>query len=361
MFEGDPVVVSLTIRAHSRLPLLELLEPLPSLAYAAEHRNRWLTSLESGEEVRWTYEVRALGRQRLELGVVHARQWDRSGLHVHEARHRDRKAVAVYPRTIPMRHLPRPQRTQPYVGNYVSAALGEGIEPGDIRPFVPGDRIRQVNWRATLRRGELYVTQRHRERNADVVLMLDTLTAVGPPGDMTLDAATRAAASLASAYLARKDRVGLIEYGGVIRWVKPGSGRTHAVRLFDALIEANVLFTYVAKDLALVPPRVLPPEALVIALSPLLDPRFVKAATDLAARRFDLVVLAVSPVPAARAAMSRSRALDVAVRIRALERRAELERYRRQGLMVLEWDPRDPLEAIMAGLERRRPRLAIAG
>ena len=47
-----------------------------------------------------------------------------------------------------------PLRTQTFVGNYVSPAQGEGIEPGDIRPFAPGDQVRHVNWRATLRLGD---------------------------------------------------------------------------------------------------------------------------------------------------------------------------------------------------------------
>jgi uncharacterized protein (DUF58 family) len=249
--------------------------------------------------------------------------------------------------------------TQPYVGNYVASALGEGIEPGDVRPFVPGDRVRQVNWRATLRRGALYVTERHRERNADVVLMLDTLAAVGPPGETTLDEAVRAAASLASAYLARKDRVGLIEYGGLVRWERPGSGRPHAVRLLDALLDVDVIFTYVAKDLDLVPRRVLPPQALVVALSPLLDGRFLKAVTDLAARRFDVIVLAISPLQAARAAAAATPALDVAARLWTIDRRRELDDLRRQGLTVVEWDPTRPLQEAVAAFGRRRPRLAI--
>jgi len=44
------------------------------------------------------------------------------------------------------------------VGNYVSSSVGEGLEPGDIREFVPGDRIRHVNWRASLRFRRLFVT-----------------------------------------------------------------------------------------------------------------------------------------------------------------------------------------------------------
>ncbi len=311
VFEGDAVTVTVTVIGRTRVALLELLEPLPPLVHAHGRRNHAFFSLGAGEEIRWAYEVRAASRQRMVLGTVHARVWDRSGLCVREAAHRHSKTVAVYPRTAPLRRLPHPRMTQPFVGNYVSPALGEGIEPGEVRPFAPGDRIRRVNWRATLRRGELYVTERHRERNADVVLMLDTLIAVGPPGDTTLDAATRAAASLALAYLARKDRVGFIDYGGLLRWVKPGAGRAHAVRLLDTLLEASVIFTYMTKDLDLVPPRVLPPQALVIALSSLLDRRFVKAATDLAARRFDLVILAVSPLWAARAAMPGPRARAV--------------------------------------------------
>src|SRR5262249_60560993 len=116
----------------------------------------------------------------------------------------------VSPRGAPLRGRPRPLRTQTSVGDYVSKALGAGIEPGEIRQFAPGDAVRQVNWRASLRLGALYVTQHHREHNADVVLMLDTLAQVGAPHATTLDWSVRAAASLAAAYLARKDRGGLI-------------------------------------------------------------------------------------------------------------------------------------------------------
>jgi uncharacterized protein (DUF58 family) len=218
-----------------------------------------------------------------------------------------------------------------------------------------------VNWRATLKLGTLHVTQHHRERNADVVLLLDTLSEVGPDGETVVDVAARGAAALATAYLARKDRVGLIEYGGQPRWVRPGAGRAHLERLLDTLLSASVVFTYVNRDLDLVPPRILPPQALVVALSPLLDRRFVRAATDLAARGFDLIVIAVSPVPAARAAAPRSAVADVAARLWALERRAALDEYRRRGLSVVEWDGTGPLDAALAALGRRWRRRVLAG
>src|SRR5262249_59413307 len=93
------------------------------------------------------------------------------------------------------------------------------------------------------------------ERNADVVLMLDTLSQAGIGSATTLHASLRAAASLAAAYLARKDRVGLIEYGGLLRWVRPGSGRRHFERLLSTLVQAEVTLPYVAKRPGPPPPR----------------------------------------------------------------------------------------------------------
>jgi uncharacterized protein (DUF58 family) len=64
----------------------------------------------------------------------------------------------------------RPFRTQVFAGNQVAREKGEGIEFADMRPFAPGDRVRRVNWRASARRGELWVNEYHAERNGDVVL-----------------------------------------------------------------------------------------------------------------------------------------------------------------------------------------------
>ncbi len=361
LFEGGRLTVTITLTAESRVWLLELLEPLPPLLELASGRNRAVFALEPGQRRRWTYEVRCRGRGHFTVGRAYARVWGPSGLRALEARHLVPTAVRVYPRVVPLRRVPQPLRTQPSVGNYVSPMFGAGLEPGEIRPFAPGDEVRHVNWRASLRLGKLYVTRYHQERNADVVLMLDTLSQVGVPPVTSLDLCARAAASLGQAYLARKDRVGLIEYGGVIHWVRPGSGRVQFERLLDALLAAQPIFTYVRKDLALVPPRVLPPQALVIALTPLLDPRFIEAVGDLAARRLDLVVLAVSPIEITRRTLGPSGPDELACRLWALEHRAQITALRRRGLVVVEWTPEELLELVLAPLGRHRRRLTVAG
>jgi uncharacterized protein (DUF58 family) len=116
------------------------------------------------------------------------------------------------------------------------------------------------------------------------------------------------------------------------------------------------MFSYVTQDVALVPPRVLPPQALVIAISPLLDPRFEKALVDLAARGFDLVVLSPSPIPLVRRAVHASPSADLACRLWTLERRARTDLLHRLGITIVDWDPAEPLEAALGALTRARRR-----
>src|SRR6185437_14399302 len=101
---------------------------------------------------------------------------------------------------------------------------------------LPGDRTRHINWRASLRRQQLFVTQYHEERNADIVLLLDALSEIGVRPHSTLDLSVRAAAALANAYLARKDRVGFVDFGGYLRWIDPATGQRHAQLLVDGLL-----------------------------------------------------------------------------------------------------------------------------
>src|SRR5205814_6821972 len=168
------------------------------------------------------------------------------------------------------------------------------------RLSLPGDRPRHINWRASLRNRQLYVTRFHEEQNADVVLLLDTLSETGVAPFSTLDLTVRAAAAIANAYLARKDRVGFVEFGGFLRWINPATGQRQAETLVEGLLPAATHFSYVVPQLDRLPLRVLPRQALVIALSPLLDERFIKAVVDLAGRGFDVIVVAVSPIEPTR-------------------------------------------------------------
>jgi len=190
------------------------------------------------------------------------------------------------------------------------------------------------------------------------VLLLDTLSDTGAAPFSTLDLTVRAAAALANAYLARKDRVGFVEFGGFLRWINPGSGRRQAEVLVESLLPAATHFSYVVPQLDRLPVRVLPRQALVIALTPLLDQRFINAMIDLVARGFDVILLAVSPIEPTRRVLRGSLLDDMACQLWAMEWQVKLGEVRRCGLTIAEWHPEVPLDAVLAPLVRSRPLFA---
>ncbi|MSP50640.1 MAG: DUF58 domain-containing protein [Alphaproteobacteria bacterium] len=357
--EGECVTVTVTLTAITALPAIEVFYRLPETLALASGSNRVVLALGAGEVAAGSFEVRCLARGHIRLGEFHLRAWHPSRLRLAETRHDDPLRLSVYPPAAPIRFLPRPLRTRSSFGNHVSARLGQGLEPGDIRPYVPGDLLKQINWRVSLRLGRLYVTLFHEERNADVVLLLDITADVGAQPDSSLDHCVKAAAALATAYLRHRDRVGLITYGGNVRWIRPAAGRRQIETLLEALLPTSMAQNYSFQDLEFLPPRVLPAGALIVALSPLIDPRFTRIVTNLVDRGFDVLLLALSPLDLMRPFLEGTATEALASRLWRLGREASLETLRDRGLAAIELHPGEPLDAVLAPLARTRRRRAV--
>ena len=356
--EGDEVSVTVLVDSQLSGHLLEL-ELRPSRRLTAVGERRQALRLRAGEQREAVFTLRAERWGGFPAGTVRCRARDRFGVFDYQLPALVLGPLRVFPRLETLRTLLDPLELQATVGNRVSHGSGDGIEFADIRPFAAGDRVRRINWRATARQGALYVSERHPERNADVILFLDTYAEAGDQTDSTLTRAVRAAASLASAFLAAKDRVGVVGFGGVLHGLGPRLGTVQLYRILDALLGSQVVFSYAQRDIAFVPRGLLPTKALVIAITPLIDERSIHALFNLRARGFDLAVLEVSPVPFAASAPGASQAL--AQRLWILQRQALKARFERVGVAVSEWQGDGPLQTPLVGVSafRRHARARV--
>ena len=260
--EQDELAVELTVSSETPVERLELVLVVPDGLEVVSGASAQSIRLGWEDERTLELRLRCLRWGNYELGDVRLRARDRLGLTAWETRLDRRQRLRVYPLPETLRRIVRPVSTQLYTGNEVARQKGEGMEFADLRLFAPGDRVRSINWRASARRDELVVNERHPERNADVILFLDTFADARSGGRSTLDLAVRATATLAARYLERRDRVGLVSFGGVLRWLTPGMGTTQRYRIVDALLESEIVFNYAWKDVDVIPARVLPPQAL---------------------------------------------------------------------------------------------------
>lgn len=152
------------------------------------------------------------------------RSEDAGGFCITDTFMRGEAVLKVYPQPDKLRSLVTPAETQPFAGNRVARAAGDGIEFADVPPYVPG-----------------------------------------------LDLAVRGTATLAQHYLANRDRVGLVSFGGLVSWLAPSSGTRQVYHVVEALLQTEVALSFAWKGVEVLPPRSLTPQALVIALTPLLD------------------------------------------------------------------------------------------
>lgn len=344
MLEGEEVEVELKLGSERPVAELSLFLDLPNGLKVAEGETP--TSVRLGHDPRTVpFRVRAEHWGGFLVGEVVIRARDSFGLFVHDHELDLRVPLKVFPRVEALRSMVRPHETQVFSGNQVARAKGEGIEFADLRPFSPGDRIRRINWRASARRGELWVNEHHPERNADVVVFLDSFTEARREGRGTLDQSVRAAASLLAGYVGQRDRVGFVSFGGILRWLQPGTGLVQLYRVVDALLDTEITLNYAWKGIDVIPPGTLPPKALVVALTPLLDERSLAALLDLRGRGFDLAIVDISPLPYTEP--GRAEIEQLAYRLWEMRREALRARYERIGAAIVEWREGVPLAAVL--------------
>jgi len=340
--EGDEVQATIELSSPRTVERFELLLPLPPELTAEGGTARALL-LRAGRERTVELKLRCERWGAFSIGPLLVRGRDVLGLRSWEGSAGDAHSLRVYPREETLRSLVAPLETQVFAGNQVSRVRGEGIEFADLREWQPGDRIRRVNWRATALRGSLWVNEQYPERNTDVVLFLDTFAEVRSEGRSTNDRAVRAAATLAHGYLERKDRVGLVGFGGFLSWLVPESGARQLYAIVDTLLASDIVHSYALRGVDVLPPRTLPPKALVLAITPLLDERTAAALLDLRARGYDLIVVEVSPLELLEPDPESS--TQLAHRLWRLSREALRWRYEQVGVPVVTWREGVPLAA----------------
>ena len=128
-------------------------------------------------------------------------------------------------------------------GVHSSAQRGRGLEFQEVRPYVPGDDPRNIDWRVTARRGRPHTKLFQEERERPVWLLVDLQPGLffGSRRQLKSAAAVRTAALLAWTASLGGDRVGGVVGSGVAGpHILPARARLGGVLpLIEALLAAQ--------------------------------------------------------------------------------------------------------------------------
>lgn len=98
-------------------------------------------------------------------------------------------------------------------GEYAAITAGRSLDFDDLREYVPGDEVDDIDWKATARTGAPLVKRYKQTRRQDVILAVDTgrgMAAASEGGSPKRDVAILIAGALGYLSLRHGDAVGLI-------------------------------------------------------------------------------------------------------------------------------------------------------
>ena len=176
-FEGEEVTVTVTVTAPRPLDeIVAELVPAPHVALVSGPPAQ--AFLRAGRvTATWVVRPARWGRYPPSTVVLTSRA-GLGGAHV--TLRAEPEPLEIFPRPARMRPRLVPAELLRRIGEHTGRAVGSGTEFAGLRPWQPGDQLRDVNRAVSIRRGQLHVNQRAAARAADLVIMID---AFGPAGE----------------------------------------------------------------------------------------------------------------------------------------------------------------------------------
>jgi uncharacterized protein (DUF58 family) len=124
-------------------------------------------------------------------------------------------------------------------GAYLSGFKGRGMDFEELREYIPGDDVRDIDWNVTHRLGRPFVKRFREERELTAVLAVDVSasSSFGSANRTKREFAAEIAATLAMSAAKNGDKVALLLFTDELElFVPPRKGRRHILRLVREML-----------------------------------------------------------------------------------------------------------------------------
>jgi uncharacterized protein (DUF58 family) len=350
--EGDEVTVMLRFRRRrDHMAAVRVL--LPQSWEAVEPTElQWNLPPDGSEQVELSFVVRPVSWGRLSLGALTIDLQSRGGLTTWEVHGTLANSFRVLPPPERVRELLPPPESNSWLGLHPSRTVGDGFDFAELRPYGVGDRVRDVNWRASARFDTLQVNRRHPERNGEVILLLDLFTDVGGTHSTVLQAvlgrSARAAWSIAQLHLNSQDRVGLVSRAGFTRQLATASGDRARYTLLETLLDIGGEIADGRPADGTTQRLRIPTGALVVAFTPLTDARMTRDLLALRGAGRSVVVVNIDVMDLLPAPTTDHEAH--AYRMFAMQVNMQRDRLAAEGIPTTVWRNESSLGQVVAAL-----------
>ena len=206
------------------------------------------TSLQSAEKSTFTYSVRPVERGVYNFGSIHI--FVSSILQIFSRRYTfsDANDVKVYPSYVQMKKYEflAMHNNLTEFGMKKIRRIGHTMEFEQIKNYIPGDDVRNVNWKATAKRGALMVNQYQDEKSQPIYSIIDLGRVMKMPfeGLSLLDYAINSALAFSNIALLKNDKAGMLTFSkNVEKIIAASNKKTNLSVINEELYNITTNFT----------------------------------------------------------------------------------------------------------------------
>ena len=179
-----------------------------------------------------------------------------------------------------------------FAGQYLSVFKGQGMEFAEVRQYIPGDDIRNIDWNVSAKTGSTYIKKFNEERELTVMIACDVSASqsFGSLGRFKSEAVAELASVFAFSAIDNNDKVGLLLFSDKIElYIPPKKGRRHVLRIIRELLAFQPKSKGTNLGLALDSlNRLIKHKGILLLISDFMTEDYSKS-FKLSARKFDLV------------------------------------------------------------------------
>lgn len=184
-----------------------------------------------------------------------------------------------------------------FAGEYHSAFKGRGVVFSEVREYMPGDDVRDIEWNVTARQNRPYVKVYEEERELTMMLLIDVSGSekFGAEGNPKRDIVAEIAATLAFSSIENNDKVGVIFFSDKIeKFIPPKKGKSHILLIIREIIGFKPESNGTDIDLALTYlNNILKKRCTAFLLSDFIDTHDYKKSMSVANRKHELAAIQV--------------------------------------------------------------------
>lgn len=239
--KGDIINVKLTVvNKGERIPILNIMDIIPTECTVEEGSNYWSLELESGETVTLSYSIRCHERGRYHLGPVICKVSDIFHFNSRVLRFNVFNPYTVVPSLIKLRELPISRhKLLPETGNIPSLIYkGRDFDFQGVRDYQTGDELRTINWRITAKYNQLATNEYSFDQAARIFVIFDHTTSA----KRVLEEGVTATLSTSEFLISQRNKVGFYGLGDLVEEIPAATGRRQLLRINEYLIDAKALY-----------------------------------------------------------------------------------------------------------------------